>query len=108
MRLPGFYHLKDKPQQTKIIFESSQLPFSRERFLNAFDIGLSERQESLVHLHTHSENNTVLEALKRFNLLIRKEFILKDVGQLNALGSNFILQKTLAQNILRMIRNWRV
>lgn len=73
MRLPGFYHLKDKPQQTKIIFESGQLPCSRERFLNAFDICLSKPQESPAHLRTHDENNTVLDALKRCNLLIRRE-----------------------------------
>lgn len=73
MRLPGFYHLKNAPQQTKIIFESCQLPCSREQFLKTFDICLSEQKEAHAPLRIHHENNPVLEALKRCNLLIRKE-----------------------------------
>jgi len=73
MRLPGFYHLKNTPQQTKIIFESCQKPCSREQFLNAFDICLSDQKESLAYHHSHDGNDSILKALKRCNLLIRKE-----------------------------------
>lgn len=70
MRLPGFYHLKNTPQQTKIIFESSQQPCSREQFFSAFEICLSNQGEATF---PHNKNSPVLEALKRYNMLIRKE-----------------------------------
>ena len=46
MRLPGFYHLKKTPQQTKIIFESSEQPYSIENFLSAFQINFTNQVKS--------------------------------------------------------------
>lgn len=70
MRLPGFYHLKKEPQLSKILFESGQQPCSIEKFLSAFEINISDEHATTL---PHDRNNPILETLKRYKLLIRKE-----------------------------------
>lgn len=70
MRLPGFYHHKKSPYQTVIIHESSQQPYQKDAFLNAFAIN----SDSPIDPPPYSSgNNLVLEALKKHNSLIGKD-----------------------------------
>lgn len=70
MRLPGFYHLKKTPYQTRIINESGKLPVKRDNFLCAFKITHEEVLSGTTSNPVHQ--NPVLNALQNNKLLIAK------------------------------------
>ncbi|MBN2479719.1 MAG: DUF3987 domain-containing protein [Parachlamydiales bacterium] len=73
MRLPGFFHHKEEPFLTKIIQESSELPVSFQKFLDAFEIDLyaQEKSNNVIDLF---DQNPILKALKEQGLIIKQEF----------------------------------
>lgn len=72
MRLPGFFHLKKDPFQTKIIEESGQLPISFQKFIDAFKITITTETKDFPENNFNLENS-VLKSLSKQELLIQKE-----------------------------------
>lgn len=72
MRLPGFFHLKNKPFQSKIISESGELPIPFEKFCKAFNLSLAEKEKA-PNSRMNKNSNFVLEALKKSNMIMGKD-----------------------------------
>lgn len=66
MRLPGFYHQKSKPFQTKILEASGTLPINSNIFLSSFEIQINPPKM----IGNILEQNSVLKALEKSKILL--------------------------------------
>ena len=96
MRLPGFFHQKKSPFQTRIVEYSGGLPKKTTEFITAFSIP-PDGSPTKDHLGIDSGNpNPILNAIKSAGILIGKDGIIPGrLAILNVHGSIFILIKTM-------------
>lgn len=75
MRLPGFFHHKEEPFQTKILDESREQPIPFQKFLDAFKITLPTHQKlsNQINPISSKQENPVLKALEKHSFLIEKQ-----------------------------------
>lgn len=69
MRLPGFYHHKESPILSKVIFDNIRQSYSKDHLLKALEINLFCRKEE----NKTVSDNPVIAALSRLKLLIKQE-----------------------------------
>lgn len=69
MRLPGFYHHKESPILSKVIFDNIHQSYSKDHLLKTLEINLFCRKEE----NKTVSDNPVIAALSRLKLLIKQE-----------------------------------
>jgi len=91
LRLPGFYHCKDKPFKVSIIHESGWQSYNKDKLIKAFPpyVNGVKKDKVIDSIKTNVDEKLVLELRSALNYL-----------------STSI--KTLIDGILLQITNWRV
>jgi putative DNA primase/helicase len=71
MRLPGFWHLKEEPFQTRIMETSGGLPYKFDEFIKSFDINLYASVD--LQPKMGMSNNPILKALEARKMIMGQD-----------------------------------